>query len=169
MCNLKGEQSPMETPEKSLNLWDDEFVQSMETPYYLTVLSLFLIFHYLYFVSTYYSALLILVAYHLSDYRNLKLFIYILQASEYRERVETLVKQVKILLKEVQGGDGDGDLIWRLQMVDALQCLGIDRYFQAEIKAALDFVYGSVKILFSLTIKIWIVKIRVCLKILSSH
>ncbi|GLJ38258.1 hypothetical protein SUGI_0778860 [Cryptomeria japonica] len=96
----------METLEKSLNMWDDEFVQSMETPYYLWV-------------------------------------------SECRERVETLVKQVKILLKEMQTGF-DGDLIQRLEMVDALQCLGIDRYFQDEIKAVLDFVYrcwdGSVGI-----------------------
>ena len=73
------------------------------------------------------------------------------QASEYRERVDTLVKQVKILSEEMQSGGGDGDLIHRLQMVDALECLEIDRYFQAEIKAALDFVYGSVKIIFPLT------------------
>ncbi|GLJ38270.1 hypothetical protein SUGI_0779160 [Cryptomeria japonica] len=35
----------------------------------------------------------------------------------------------------------DGDLIERFEMVDALQCLGIDRYFQTEIKEALDYVY----------------------------
>ncbi|GLJ38260.1 hypothetical protein SUGI_0778900 [Cryptomeria japonica] len=100
MSNLKGDNissvSPMETPSKFSNLWDDEFVQSMQTSY---------------------------------------------AESEYRERVETLVKQVKILLKEMQTGF-DGDLIERLDIVDALQCLGIDRYFQDEIKLALDYVYG---------------------------
>lgn len=40
---------------------------------------------------------------------------------------------------------GDADLIERLEMVDALQCLGIDRHFEAEIKGALDYVYGCVK------------------------
>ncbi|XP_057860193.2 longifolene synthase-like, partial [Cryptomeria japonica] len=83
-------------PDRSLNLWDDDFVQSMETPY---------------------------------------------GGSKYRERLETLVKEVKILLKEMKTGL-DGDLIEWLEMVDALQCFGIDRYFQAEIKAALDYVYG---------------------------
>ncbi|GLJ24616.1 hypothetical protein SUGI_0470780 [Cryptomeria japonica] len=68
--------------------------------------------------------------------------------SEYRERVETLVNEVKMLLRELQSGDND--LIERLEMVDALQCLGIDRYFQAEITEALDYVFrvwdGSVGI-----------------------
>ncbi|XP_057824222.2 gamma-humulene synthase-like isoform X1 [Cryptomeria japonica] len=100
MSTLKGDNissiSSVETPQKYLNLWNDEFVQSMETPY---------------------------------------------GGSEYRERVETLVKEVKMFLKEMQTGL-DGDLIERLEMVDALQCLGIDPYFQAEIKEALDYVYG---------------------------
>ncbi|GLJ51666.1 hypothetical protein SUGI_1097950 [Cryptomeria japonica] len=100
MSTFKGDNissvSSVETPQKSLNLWNDEFVQSMETPY---------------------------------------------GGSEYRERVETLVKEVKMLLKEMQTRL-DGDLIERLEMVDALQCLRIDRYFQAEIKEALDYVYG---------------------------
>ncbi|GLJ38503.1 hypothetical protein SUGI_0784610 [Cryptomeria japonica] len=61
--------------------------------------------------------------------------------SEYRERVETLVKEVKMLLKDMQSGEND--IIERLEMVDALQCLGIDRYFQAEIKEALDYVYRA--------------------------
>ncbi|GLJ38220.1 hypothetical protein SUGI_0778070 [Cryptomeria japonica] len=71
--------------------------------------------------------------------------------SEYRERAETLVKQVKILLNEMQSGVDGSDLIDRLEMVDALQCLGIDRFFQDEIKAALDYVYvyGFVKFLIS--------------------
>ena len=83
------------------------------------------------------------------------------QASEYRERVDTLVKQVKILLEEMQSGGGDGDLIHRIQMVDALQCLGIDRYFQAKINVSFYFIYGYVKIILPLTsINIWNVKIR---------
>ncbi|GLJ38267.1 hypothetical protein SUGI_0779050 [Cryptomeria japonica] len=61
--------------------------------------------------------------------------------SEYRERVETLVKEVKMFLKQMQ--TGDCDLIERLEMIDALQCLGIDRHFQAEIKEALDYVYRA--------------------------
>ncbi|GLJ38511.1 hypothetical protein SUGI_0784730 [Cryptomeria japonica] len=61
--------------------------------------------------------------------------------SEYRERVEKVVNEVKMLLKETQSGEND--LIERLEMVDALQCLGIDRYFQGEIKAALDYVYRA--------------------------
>ncbi|GLJ24507.1 hypothetical protein SUGI_0468200 [Cryptomeria japonica] len=40
---------------------------------------------------------------------------------EYRERAETLVKEVRMLLREMQ----TGDLIEGLEMVDALQCLGI--------------------------------------------
>nr|QGN65613.1 terpene synthase 7 [Taiwania cryptomerioides]QIB02639.1 terpene synthase [Taiwania cryptomerioides] len=96
MANLKGDviSSVSSMPDNAFNHWDDDFVQSIETPY---------------------------------------------GASEYHERAETLVKEVKILLKEMRSGDGD--LIERLEMVDALQCLGIDRYFQDEIKAALDYVY----------------------------
>lgn len=70
--------------------------------------------------------------------------VYIWQESEYRERAEALVKEVKVLLREMQSGDGDGDikmLMERLEMVDALQCLGIDRYFDAEIKLILDSAY----------------------------
>ncbi|GLJ38213.1 hypothetical protein SUGI_0777900, partial [Cryptomeria japonica] len=105
MSNLKGNDiSSRKLPDNAFNHWDDDFVQSMETPYL---------------------------------------------ASEYQERAETLVNQVKIMLKEMQTGF-DGDLIQHLEMVDALQCLGIDRYFQDEIKEALDYVYrcwdGSVGI-----------------------
>ncbi|GLJ38509.1 hypothetical protein SUGI_0784700 [Cryptomeria japonica] len=39
-------------------------------------------------------------------------------------------------------------------MVDALQCLGIDRYFQGEIKAALDYVYQSL-LSFSFQLLAW--------------
>ncbi|XP_057860234.2 gamma-humulene synthase [Cryptomeria japonica] len=98
MASLKGNKTCSSSiPDRSLNLWDDDFVQSMETPY---------------------------------------------EGSEYRERVETLVNEVKMLLKEMQ--TQDCSLIKGLEMVemvDALQCLGIDRYFKAEIKEALDYVY----------------------------
>ncbi|XP_059065193.1 1,8-cineole synthase, chloroplastic-like [Cryptomeria japonica] len=97
MASFKGDDNSSSIPDRSLNLWDDDFVQSMETPY---------------------------------------------GGSEYRERLETLVKEEKILLKEMKTGL-DGDLIERLEMVDALQCLGIDRYCQAEIKAALGIGLGS--------------------------
>ncbi|GLJ38226.1 hypothetical protein SUGI_0778180 [Cryptomeria japonica] len=97
MSNLKGDAISSSIPDNAFNHWDDDFVQSMETPYL---------------------------------------------GSEYRERAETLVKEVKILLKEMQSGVDGSDLIDRLEMVDALQCLGIDRFFQDEIKAALDYVYG---------------------------
>ncbi|XP_057860191.2 delta-selinene-like synthase, chloroplastic [Cryptomeria japonica] len=95
MASLKGNNTCSSSiPDRSLNLWDDDFVQSMETPY---------------------------------------------EGSEYHERVETLVNEVKMLLKEMQ--TQDCSLIERLEMVDALQCFGIDRYFKAEIKEILDYVY----------------------------
>ncbi|GLJ38272.1 hypothetical protein SUGI_0779180 [Cryptomeria japonica] len=104
MASLKIEHSSSYIPERFHNKWNNDFVQSLETPY---------------------------------------------EGSEYRESVETLVNEVKILLKEMQTGF-DGDLIERFEMVDALQCFGIDRYFQTEIKEALDYVYrcwdGSVGI-----------------------
>ena len=37
--------------------------------------------------------------------------------------------------------DSDHDLIKRLEIVDTVECLGIDRHFQPEIKVALDYVY----------------------------
>nr|QIB02640.1 germacrene D synthase [Taiwania cryptomerioides] len=93
MTSLKGDDSSS-IPDRSFNQWDDNFVQSLETPY---------------------------------------------GAAEYCERVKTLVKEVKILLNEMQSGDGN--VMERLEMIDALQCLGIDRYFGTEIKAILDCVY----------------------------
>ena len=49
-----------------------------------------------------------------------------------------------MLLREMQSGDGDGDLLMeRLETVDALQCLGIDLYFDAEIKLFLDSAFRS--------------------------
>lgn len=101
MGTLTRENCSSSIPDRSNNLWDDDFVQSLETPY---------------------------------------------GEPEYRERAESLVKEVKVLLKEMR--TGDGDLIEWLEMVDALQCLGIDRYLKAEIKEALDCVYQWVLFLF---------------------
>ncbi|GLJ38274.1 hypothetical protein SUGI_0779210 [Cryptomeria japonica] len=101
MANLKGDDTSSSIQDRSLNQWNNDFVQSMETPY---------------------------------------------GGSEYQELLETLVKEDKILIKEME--TVDGDLMEWLEMVDALQCLGIDRYFKAEIKAVFYYVYAFVKFLF---------------------
>lgn len=62
-------------------------------------------------------------------------------ASVYRERAETLIKDIKLQFLSVKEGSSDDDLIKRLQIVDAMECLGIDRHFQPEIKRAMDHVY----------------------------
>ena len=48
-----------------------------------------------------------------------------------------------MLLSEMEAADSNqDDLIKRVEIVDTLECLGIDRHFQHEIKtAALDYVY----------------------------
>ena len=64
------------------------------------------------------------------------------KAPAFRERVETLVEEIKLLLfshMEDTGSDSD-DLIKRLETVDTIECLGIDRHFQPEIKAAIEYV-----------------------------
>ena len=66
------------------------------------------------------------------------------QAPVYHERATTLIGEIKLLLSsEMKDGckDSDHDLIKRLQIVDTIECLGIDRHFQPEIKVALDYVY----------------------------
>lgn len=62
-------------------------------------------------------------------------------APAYYERVGMLVEEIKqLLLSEME--DSNYDLIKRLHIVDTLECLGIDRHFQHEIKTgALDYVY----------------------------
>nr|ACN40929.1 unknown [Picea sitchensis] len=62
-------------------------------------------------------------------------------APAYYERVANLIEEMKhLLLREME--DSNHDLIRRLQIVDTLECLGIDRHFEHEIKtAALDYVY----------------------------
>ena len=64
------------------------------------------------------------------------------QAPAYYERHEKLIHEIKhLLLTEMEDSSQD-DLIKRVQIVDTLQCLGIDGHFQHEIKtAALDYVY----------------------------
>eukprot|EP00253_Pinus_taeda_P010334 PITA_10334 len=65
-------------------------------------------------------------------------------APTYREIGETLVEDIKHRffnnMKE-SCSDAADDLIRRLQMVDIIECLGIDRHFQPEIKEAIDYVY----------------------------
>nr|ACN40827.1 unknown [Picea sitchensis] len=66
------------------------------------------------------------------------------EAPAYRQRVETLIEDIKrLLLIEMEDScsDSDDDLIKRLQIVDTIECLGIDRHFQPEIKVAVDYVY----------------------------
>eukprot|EP00253_Pinus_taeda_P003494 PITA_03494 len=66
-------------------------------------------------------------------------------APPYRERAETLIEDIKhLFLSHMNDSctDGADDLIKRLQMVDIMECLGIDRHFQTEIKVALDYVYS---------------------------
>ena len=48
-----------------------------------------------------------------------------------------------MLLSEMEAADSNqDDLIKRVEIVDTLECLGIDRHFQHQIKtAALDYVY----------------------------
>ena len=125
MRNSNGEGIRASVPDNAFNVWGDDYIQSMRTPYG---------------VSEYFcSAQLLKFAYAIT-YSS----VYIWQDSEYRERAEALVKEVKVLLREMQSGDGDGDikmLTERLEMVDALQCLGIDRYFDAEIKLFLDSAF----------------------------
>eukprot|EP00253_Pinus_taeda_P007840 PITA_07840 len=62
-------------------------------------------------------------------------------APGYYERAGKLIEEIKhMLLSEME--DNNYDLIKRLQIVDTLECLGIDRHFQPVIKtAALDYVY----------------------------
>ena len=70
------------------------------------------------------------------------------QGPVYRDRVQTLIEDIRILLSSDPMEDGcsnninyDRDLIRRLEIVDTIECLGIDRYFQLEIKSAMDYVY----------------------------
>lgn len=59
---------------------------------------------------------------------------------EYRERADELMREIQ---QSFFSGmeDSHDDLIKRLQIVESLECLGIDRHFQHEIQVALDFVY----------------------------
>lgn len=64
------------------------------------------------------------------------------QAPAYHEQAETLVEEIKRLIfsdMEETHNDSD-DLIKRLQIVDTIESLGIDRHFQPEIKEAMYYV-----------------------------
>lgn len=62
------------------------------------------------------------------------------QRPEYRERADELMREIQ---QSFFSGmeDCHDDLMKRLQIVESLECLGIDRHFQHEIQIALDFVY----------------------------
>ncbi|KAH9306198.1 hypothetical protein KI387_010602 [Taxus chinensis] len=64
------------------------------------------------------------------------------QATSHVEQAETLVKEIKDMFNAIPiYSSSANDLFQSLSMVDNLQCLGIDRHFQEEIKAVLDYVY----------------------------
>ena len=64
------------------------------------------------------------------------------QAPAYHEQAETLAEEIKrIIFSDMEETHYDSDdLIKRLETVDTIECLGIDRHFQPEIKAAMDYV-----------------------------
>lgn len=68
-------------------------------------------------------------------------------APSYGERDEILIAEVKEIFKSLSIEDGESisplnDLHQRLWMVDNVERLGIERHFQNEIKAALQYVYS---------------------------
>ncbi|XP_059074596.1 sesquiterpene synthase Cad-like [Cryptomeria japonica] len=67
-------------------------------------------------------------------------------APSYMERMETLVEEIKMDLFNSLVGEGEispssYDLLERFSIVDVVQRLGIDRHFEKEIKAVLDYTY----------------------------
>ena len=63
------------------------------------------------------------------------------EAPAYRERAEKLIEEIKHLVSSYMEGSGADDLIKRIQIVDLVHCLGIDRHFQHEMTGALDYLY----------------------------
>ncbi|GLJ38824.1 hypothetical protein SUGI_0791250 [Cryptomeria japonica] len=66
--------------------------------------------------------------------------------ASYRERVESLIEQIKentfnSLLQVEDGEKCPYDLLQRFFLVNAVQRLGIHRYFEKEIKELLDYTY----------------------------
>ncbi|GLJ09984.1 hypothetical protein SUGI_0119640 [Cryptomeria japonica] len=60
----------------------------------------------------------------------------------YGERAEKVIKEIKGMFNALHlNSSSADDLYKRLSMVDDVERLGIDRHFQTEIKAALDYVY----------------------------
>nr|QHZ00913.1 terpene synthase 10 [Taiwania cryptomerioides] len=67
-------------------------------------------------------------------------------APSYSERVQTLIEEIKMdtfcdLLGDGEMNTSEYDLLERFFIVDILQRLGIDRHFQKEIKAVLEYTY----------------------------
>lgn len=83
------------------------------------------------------------------------------QASSYGERAKALIAEVKEIFNTISMADGESinplnDLLQRLSIVDNVQRLGIERHFQNEIRAALQYVYRSVLIIgLKLLIMFW--------------
>lgn len=81
------------------------------------------------------------------------------QAPSYRERVASLIERMKHKAFHPVLADGENcpspyDLLHRFSIVDAVQRLGIHRFFENEIKAVLDhtYKYSCVILLFSLKV-----------------
>ncbi|GLJ38912.1 hypothetical protein SUGI_0793220 [Cryptomeria japonica] len=71
-------------------------------------------------------------------------FIAVWGEASYRERVESLIEQIKKNAFNPLLGDGEicpssYDLLQRFFIVDVVQRLGIHRFFEVEIKALLDY------------------------------
>ena len=71
------------------------------------------------------------------DTTNIALHLF--QEPAYGEHAESLIEELKHLLFSYNREDNcnDHDLIKRIQIVDTIQCLRIDRHFQHKITRAL--------------------------------
>lgn len=69
------------------------------------------------------------------------------QESSYGERTERLIGEIKEIFKSLSMEEGEllsplNDLLQCVLMVDNVERLGIERHFQNEIKASLEYVYS---------------------------
>lgn len=69
------------------------------------------------------------------------------QESSYGERTERLIGEIKEIFKSLSMEEGEllsplNDLLQCVMMVDNVERLGIERHFQNEIKASLEYVYS---------------------------
>ena len=119
------------------NLWDDDFIQILSTPY--GVGNCFQLSNSFEFLLHHISPSL-----HWTNPISFCSSI-LLQAPSYRERADRLVEEVKELFNSISISSLN-DLQQRLSMVDSVERLGIDRHFKNEIKSALDYVYRSVMV-----------------------